>query len=389
MVGAIALAHGTVDAYAAFLHPLLPRMMAKLGLSITLAATLVVSLSIASAVLQPALGYVADRYGRRLLLAAGPIVTGVFLSLMGSAPSFAILVAFLVLGGLGAAAFHPPGAALAARAAEGRGSGFRLSVFSFGGATGFALGPLIAVAVVSAFGLKGLWVAMLPGILLGAVLLLLLRGEEGRPARPPPHPLRVLALLRGPLGLAFGISALGALVQRTFLTLEPIIADRAGVSEAAGAVILSTYLGSQALGTLTSGWLTDRLDRRHVLVGAIVLGVPAHMVAFLAAPGAPLALMAAVAAGFLNMALLPPVVVMAQEMVPEGVAVSSGVVMGLAWATGAVGVLGTGALADAIGPVAAAAWTMPLLLFGAALALHPALRPFGRGAWHAARLSQP
>jgi hypothetical protein len=35
----MAATHGTVDAYMGFLHPLLPRIMDKLGLSITLAAS--------------------------------------------------------------------------------------------------------------------------------------------------------------------------------------------------------------------------------------------------------------------------------------------------------------------------------------------------------------
>ena len=58
----------------------------------------------------------------------------------------------------------------------------------------------------------------------------------------------------------------------------------------------------------------------------------------------------------------------------------SGIVMGLAWATGAAGVLGTGALADAIGPVSATLASVPVALAGVALALHPTLRQ-GRGTW--------
>lgn len=379
VVALIALSHGTIDGYVAFLHPLLPRIMEKLGLSIALAATLVTVLSISSSILQPALGYLADRFGRRLLLAAGPVVTGVFLSLIGLAPTFGILVALLLLGGLGSAAFHPPGAALAARAAEGRGSGVRLSVFSFGGAAGYAIGPLVAVAVVGLFGLGGLWVAMVPGVLLGAALWWVLRGD-GRPegAVPPPTPRAVLRLLGGPLGLLFGISAAGAFVQRTFLTFAPIIADRAGVSEVAGAVALSVYLGAQAFGTLASGFLTDRLDRRRILVAVTALAVPAHVLAVVLPPATPPALAAAIAAGFLNMALLPPVVVMAQEMVPSGAAASSGIVMGLAWAAGSVGIPLAGLLGDAFGPVASAAWSMPVLLLGTLLALHPSLRPYSR-----------
>jgi len=375
----VALSHGTVDAYSAFLHPLLPRIMEKLGLSIALASVLVTILSLSASLVQPGIGYLADRFGRRLFMAAGPILTGVFLSLIGAAPTFTILVGCLILGGLGSAAFHPPGAALVARAADGKGSGVRLSVFSFGGALGFAIGPLLAVALVGAFGLENLKFAMIPGLVLGVVLWIALR-NRGRPhagARPP-TPRAVLRLLRGPLGLVFGISAAAAFVQRTFLTMTPIIAHRAGVSEAAGAAVLSIYLGSQALGTLSSGFLTDRVDRQRLMIGAAVLAVPAHVLAVVAAPAGVVAIAAAIVAGFLNMALLPPVVVMAQEMVPEGAAVSSGIVMGLAWATGALLIPIAGALGDAFGPVASAAWSMPALFLGAVFAMHPSLRPYSR-----------
>ena len=76
------------------------------------------------------------------------------------------------------------------------------------------------------------------------------------------------------------------------------------------------------------------------------------------------------------MALLPPVVVMAQEIVPNSAAVGSGVVMGLAWAGGSVGVLGTGVLGDLIGAQAAALVSIPALFLGTALAFHPALRAY-------------
>ena len=104
----LTVAHLANDAYVAFLHPLLPRLMDKLGLSIAAAALLSVILSLASSLPQPVMGYLADRVGRRWLVALGPIVSGIFLSLIGLAPSFGVLVALLTLGGLGSAFFHPP-----------------------------------------------------------------------------------------------------------------------------------------------------------------------------------------------------------------------------------------------------------------------------------------
>lgn len=372
---AIAFAHAANDAYAAFLHPLLPRVMDRLGLSIALAATLAMTLSLAASLAQPVLGYLADRRGRRAFVILGPLLTGVFLSLIGVAPNFVALLAVLALGGLGSAAFHPPGASLAARVTDGGGSGVRLSWFSFGGSMGYAAGPLIAVGLVGWLGLGGLAWAMVPAIAIAAVLWRVLPADGAAAgAAPPPSPMRVLRLLRGPLGAVFGISALGAFVQRVFLTMEPIIVDAAGGAEAVGAVALSVYLGGQAAGSLAGGFLSDRVDRRRMLAVLAAAAVPAHLLALGLAPGSPGALTAAAVAGLLNMAMLPPIVVIAQEIVPAGAALGSGVVMGLAWAVGSVGVLGTGVLGDAIGPRAAALASAPALLLGVLLALHPSLR---------------
>ena len=67
--------------------------------------------------------------------------------------------------------------------------------------------------------------------------------------------------------MIFAISALGAFVQRVFITMAPIVAADAGVSEAMGAVTLSIYLGAQGAGTITGGMLTDRVDRARLLAG--------------------------------------------------------------------------------------------------------------------------
>ena len=379
LAGVIALAHGVNDAYAAFLSPLLPRIMEKMGLSIALAATLAMTLSLAASLLQPLMGYLADRYGRRIFIVLGPLLSGIFLSMVGVAPTFAILVGFLLLGGLGSATFHPPGASYAARISEGKGSGFRMSIFSLGGSLGFAVGPLIAVALVAWVGLQGLWIAMFPGIILALALWRILPpGRSDRSPVPPPSPIKVFRRLRGPLGLLLGISAVGAFAQRVYITMEPIVVARAGGSEAMGAISLSIYLGAQAFGTLMGGYLSDRMDRSRLLAGLTLFGFPAHFLAVYLPAGETPALVMAGVAGFFGMAMMPAIVVKAQELLPDGAAVSSGIVMGLGWAVGSMGVLVTGALGDWIGPREAAMVSMPALLAGTLMALHPALREKSR-----------
>ena len=375
VVVAVSIAHFINDLYSSFLSPLLPRLMDNLGISIALAASLAMTWSLAGSLAQPAAGYLADRYGRKLFVIGGPLVSGVFLSLIGLAPSVEVLALILIAGGMGSAAFHPPGAAMSGGAVEGKGSGLRMSVFAFGGLLGFAVGPLTVVGLVAVVGLSGMWIAMIPAIAVCGVLFMILPADRPHPdAAPPPSPMEMLRALRGPLGVIFGIGALSGFIQRLFMTLSPIISFQDGISEATGALILSVYMAGQAAGTVVGGVLTDRMDRVLLLAGLTALAIPAHLLTFWLTSGSGLMLLCAAVAGCLNLALMPPVIVLAQEIMPESKAVGSGIVMGLAWATGSVGVIGFGFLADGIGPRPAAIASLPLLAIGTVLAFHPALR---------------
>jgi len=373
----IAIAHGVNDAYASFLPPLLPRIMGELGLSIALAASLSVAFSIAAALPQPLFGYLADRYGRRVFAVLGPILSGVAIATIGFAGSFGALVAILVVAGVGSAAFHPPGASYAVRVSEGKGGGSRYAIFTFGGAVGFAAGPIAAVGLVQWGGLQGLWVAMIPVLAIAPFVFLSLpsgRAETAKAAQRPPPPAHVIRSLFGPLGVLFGVSATMAFAQRLYLTMEPIIVADAGGSEAMGAVVLSVYLLAQAVGSAVGGVLTDYMDRGRLLTLLCFWSIPAYAAAVSLDPGTALWFVFAAGAGFFGMATLPPVVVMAQEMLPSGTGVSSGIVMGLAWAAGSLGVLATGRLADSVGPQTATLWSLPVLVLAVVLASRPTLR---------------
>ena len=374
VVIAVGVAHFINDAYSSFISPLLPRLMDHLEMSIAVAATLAMTWSLAASLIQPTAGYLADRYGRKLFVIGGPLISGVFLSLIGLAPSVEVLALILIAGGIGSAAFHPPGAAMSGGAAGGKGSGLRMSIFAFGGLLGFAVGPLMVVGLVAVVGLSGMWVAMIPAIAVCGLLLKILPADRPHPGAAPPPVMELLRALRGPLGAIFVISALSGGLQRLFLTLSPIISFQDGVSEATGAMVLSVYLAGQAIGTLLGGVLTDRMDRVYLLAGLTALALPAHLFAFWLPAGSLLMLLSAAVAGFLNLALMPPVIVIAQEILPDSKGVGSGIVMGLAWAVGSIAVIGFGFLADGIGPRPAAIASLPLLVIGTVLAFHPSLR---------------
>src|SRR5919106_1630397 len=106
---------------------------------------------------------------------------------------------------------------------------------------------------------------MLPMVVIVLVVHRILPAYAPRLHSETSAPARIVELLAGPLGIVFAISALCAFLQRLFLTLDPIIVAETGGSETRGAILLTAYLGGQAVGTLAGGLLADRVDRRRLL----------------------------------------------------------------------------------------------------------------------------
>src|SRR5207249_2201596 len=156
-------AHFLNDFHVAFLAPLLPLVVVKFNLSLALAGLLATVLTTSAALSQPVFGIVADRLRRRIFVMLGPALTVLAMGLMGLAPTYASLLALLLIAGTGTASFHPQGASTAGEASgDRRGTG--LSLFVAGGELGYSLGPLIVALVVAVRGLEATWLVALPGL---------------------------------------------------------------------------------------------------------------------------------------------------------------------------------------------------------------------------------
>src|SRR5438874_3740128 len=145
--------HFVNDSYSSIIYPLLPLIKLKLGLTSAQVFWLAPLYAISSSLMQPVYGFISDRYFRRFFAVFGPAITGVFVSMIGLAPSYGILIVLLVAGGIGIGSFHPQAAAMAAAAASER-RRVGMALFSALGTLGFAVGPLVITRVVSAYGLE-------------------------------------------------------------------------------------------------------------------------------------------------------------------------------------------------------------------------------------------
>src|SRR6476469_962288 len=250
----MASAHFMVDGYGNIYAPLLPLLIPKLHLSLAAAGTLTMLYQMAASVAQVGFGHIADRWRPRLLVMVGPVIAVSILSLVGIAPTVPILAAVLIAGGLGAAAFHPPAAALAHHLG-GTHRGLAMSVHITGGTLGFSMGPLLFAPAAQHFGLQ--WTP-----------LLAIRGLVGIAG------FRALRPYARPLALLYIIVVLRTLTSLAFATFVPVMLTRRGMSVGQAGAIAAAYLFASGAGGFLGGPAADRFGPRRVIVWSLVLATP-------------------------------------------------------------------------------------------------------------------
>ena len=362
----IASTHFLVDGFSNIYAPLLPLLIPHLNLSLFAAGTLQMCFLIANSVAQLGFGHLADRWRPRALLIAGPVVTVVLLPLIGFATTPFALGVILVLGGLGASAFHPPAAALAHKLGGDR-KGLAMSFHITGGSLGFALGPLVFAPVAERFGLPWMALLSIPAlIVLGALLPRIPRIE-----RVAHHDAGFRALLpyRKPLTLLYMVVVLRTLGALSFATFMPVMLTRRGMSITEAGFAAAIYLFTSSVGGFLGGPVADRWGARNVIVWSLLRSVPFLVAAPLQSGWTFVALVSI--GGFLLQSTLPVNVTFGQLIAPISAATVSSLMMGFAWGVGGLVVPFVGLLADRIGiertlvimafmPIAAAACALPL-----------------------------
>src|SRR5712671_7024770 len=112
-------AHILHDGYTDLLYVLLPLWQAEFGLGYAEIGLLRAFYVGAMAGFQVPAGIIAERFGGPLILGLGTALAGIGYLLAGASVGFLILVAALILSGLGSGVQHPIGAHLVSQAFSG------------------------------------------------------------------------------------------------------------------------------------------------------------------------------------------------------------------------------------------------------------------------------
>ena len=360
---ALGLVHFTGDLYASFVNPLLPVFAEVFALSLAQVGLLAGVNRFLMFIVQPIAGYLADHYRTRLFVLGGPLLSLIFIPLVGVAPSFWALTLFICIGSIGQSMFHPPVAGMIATYA-GRHFSFCMSIFNAGGTLAFGVGPIIITALVAAYGLRGTLLSVLIGLPLMAVLFKMVPRPQGEGLSA--HGF--IGSVREALGSAWKsiallwlVMVLRAFVSQVFVTFFPLLYAREGYSLISIGLVTALFTMAGALSGLVAGSLADRTRYRPIFVASHLLTAPALLLSLYLRGDwiYPCSFLS----GFFSMATLPLGVALAQQLAPRGRSMVSSVMMGLSLGIGGVLSPIVGSLADALSLQTVLAWLpiVPLL----------------------------
>ena len=233
----------------------------------------------------PVWGYLADRYGRKLMLIRASLGMAIAMSMMGLVQTVWQLVALRLLIGVVGGYSSGSNVLVATQSPKSR-SGWALGMLAAGIMAGNLVGPLIGGVLPQLVGMRETFFLVGGAIFVAFLGTVFLIREERRPANARragggwgaiPDKRPVLAML-----------ACGFLLMLANMSIEPIITvyvaelvPSAAVTPTAGLVMSAAALGS-ILAAPRFGQLADRVGHWRVIVGclsaAAVLLVPQALV---------------------------------------------------------------------------------------------------------------
>ncbi len=350
---AISFSHLLNDTIQSLIPAIYPVIKNSFGLNFAQIGLITLTFQLTASLLQPLVGFYADRKPLPYALAFGMGFTLCGLVFLSFVNSFPMLLLSVGLVGVGSAVFHPEASRLAHMAAGGR-KGMAQSLFQVGGNAGSSMGPLLAALVIARYGQSNMiWFSLLA--LLAIIVLFKVGGWykkntfrikgknsskdwSDRPAFPRKK-------------IIFSIGILLVLIFSKYFYLASMtsyftfyLMDKFHISVESSQLHLFVFLFSVAVGTFMGGPLGDRFGRKYVIWFSILGAAPFTLLL----PHVNL-LWVSILTVFIGLTLssaFSAILVYAQELVPGKVGMIAGLFFGFAFGMGGLGSAVLGKLAD-------------------------------------------
>ena len=339
--------HFLIDLCQGMVPALLPFMVIDNGLTYGAGAGLVFAVSALSSLVQPLFGQLADKRPWAWILPVSVLGTSIAIATGAVSTFYPLIFVMFSIAGLGIAAFHPQAARFVHLVGR-KGQTTSMSMFSVGGAIGFATAPLFVKTFMGQMGRTGSWLVLIPAVLIGAWLFLTFcQADSPHLSHRVNEKHRALRADNWNAFIQLSVTTLCRSIVffglNTFLALYWM--QRWSVTPERGVDMLFLYLSSGIVGTLLGGWLADRIGRRVTVRISFGLSVILLPLLFWA-PNEFIARNVLALLGLTTFLCASVIIVLGQEYLPNRIGFASGITIGLAVSVGGMTAPLLGLLAD-------------------------------------------
>jgi FSR family fosmidomycin resistance protein-like MFS transporter len=363
-VSLMAFAHGASDLYSGILPFIVFYDVARAGLPAWHQGVVAFAWYLTSSIAQPIVGAYSDRRGHWWFLPGSVALTAIAVSAMPAATSLPALLACVVAGGIGSAVMHPEAGRYSALLGGSRRAS-AISIFQIGGQIGYGIGPLVAAALLAHAGGATVLAMSLPGVVAAlAVAVVLPSFARDADAAAPRRTTGDLTPPRADhiaVGVLVASTALRYLVGASFAYYLPNLLTSRGLPLTATGAVVTAFLVAAALGLYAGGASADRFGHARVAIVGLVASVPPLLLGLIV-PG-PLGIAGLLLGSALLSVQNAPGVALAQSLLPRNLGTALGLMNGVAFGIGSLGVAAVGFAVTRSGPESALAFVAlaPLL----------------------------
>lgn len=274
VIGVVGVAHGTSHFFHLILAPLFPWLKEAFGLTYSELGLLVSVFFVVSGTGQALAGFVVDRFGAWIVLAAGVALLALSAIGFSMSQSYPMLVVFSGVAGLGNSVFHPADFTILNRRVSQPRLGHAFSMHGILGTFGWAIAPVFLAGLATLIG----WRFALVGaaILASAVLVLVIAARGILDTREAAAPGKTtsgaagdaLGFLRLPaVWMCFAFFFITAMALGGIQSFAPsALVDLYGVPIALATTSITAYMLSQAAGMVVGGFLAARTAHHERII---------------------------------------------------------------------------------------------------------------------------
>jgi len=379
----LSAAHAVNHAQAALLPLVYLAIIVEFNVSVAAIAFLAAAGNVASGLVQFTYAGITRIVSRRVILTAGGLLFGGGMAAQALATGFGTFTVANILSRVGGSPQHPVGNGLLAEQFPVHRRGFAISAHIAGGNVGTIAVPLLGAWLIAGIGWR--WTVVLfgvPAMLIALAIFALVRetGTDRAAARAYGSIRSALAavvrdrnllLVYASAIIGGGGRGLGVLNIFVPLYLSVVI----GLDTGTVALMYTVLVIGSVPGPVAAGWLSDRIGRKPVIIGAYTGGILALLLFVVAGSDVPLLWVAVALLSTFNFVESPQLQALLSDISPPALRDASfAVYFTLAFGIGSLWVALYGAVIDVLGAAAGLPLTfllMAVAFVGAALVVIP------------------